>query len=174
MTDLFPIKRSAEISPCGNYRYSLSRIWDEGKGCVLWVMLNPSTADAEQDDPTIRKCMGFARRWGYGGIHVANLFNWRSTDPAELLEVDHPYCPPGSRDDIGGQSHGEFVAIVVAWGAVKTPLQSHAIKMLAAMRSKWSVQCVGTTLDGWPRHPLYVPYAAARINYVHSPGRAEV
>lgn len=82
--------KSAIISECGKYRYSLSRIWDENKANVLFIMLNPSTADGDVDDPTIRRCIGFAKSWGYGGIYVGNLFAYRATDPKELLKVENP------------------------------------------------------------------------------------
>ncbi|MDB5297796.1 MAG: hypothetical protein JWO31_3779 [Phycisphaerales bacterium] len=80
MPDLFT-RAAAVLSPCERYRYVLHRWWDESKPAVCWLMLNPSTADAATDDPTIRKCCGFARAWGAGGIAVVNLFALRATDP---------------------------------------------------------------------------------------------
>lgn len=77
--------KGAIISECGKYRYQLWRIWDDTKPKVLFIMHNPSTADANEDDPTIRRCIGFAKRWGYGGIYVGNLFAFRATDPKDLL-----------------------------------------------------------------------------------------
>jgi hypothetical protein len=95
--DLFTT-RTAEISQCDTanepghdraacpvcevYRYELRRVWDAQLGLACWVMLNPSTADANEDDPTIRRCVNFARTWGYGGIVVRNLFALRATDPS--------------------------------------------------------------------------------------------
>ena len=76
VTDMV-IRRNAELSACGKYRYRLSRIWDDKKPLVLFIMLNPSTADAEQDDPTIRRCIAFAKNWGYGGFMAGNLFAFR-------------------------------------------------------------------------------------------------
>ena len=73
--------KGAVISDCKRYRYRLWRIWNGSQSRLVFVMLNPSTADGEQDDPTIRKCVGFAERLGYGGIEVVNLFAWRATDP---------------------------------------------------------------------------------------------
>jgi hypothetical protein len=78
------VKSGAELSACRTYRYRLWRQWDADLAPVVWVMLNPSTADESADDPTIRKCIGFAQRWGYGGIEVVNLYAYRSPDPRQL------------------------------------------------------------------------------------------
>src|SRR5262249_44998661 len=83
--------RSAVISACGRYRYYLCRKLAGGGGRVAtFIMLNPSTADAERDDSTIRKCVGFGRRWGCGQLHVVNLFGLRATQPTELRTVGNP------------------------------------------------------------------------------------
>ena len=76
----------AAFSPCGRYRYKLWRVWDPARplGCVMFLMLNPSTATDNEDDPTIRRCIGYARSWGYGGLYVGNLFAYRATDPRRL------------------------------------------------------------------------------------------
>ena len=83
--------RRAIVSACGKYRYRLSRMWDSKKPCVLFIMLNPSTADHEKDDNTIRRCISFAKSWGYGGLYVGNLFPYRATKPEELLTVKDPF-----------------------------------------------------------------------------------
>lgn len=85
------MKKGAIISDCQQYRYALWRIWDETKPFVMFIMLNPSKADAETDDNTVRRCIGFAKSWGYGGIYICNLFAYRSTDPKVLLKVDNPF-----------------------------------------------------------------------------------
>ena len=84
--------KSAQISPCGLYRYRLERFWSD-KPALPFVMLNPSTADADLDDPTIRRCMGFARREGAGGIIVATLHAFRATTPEELRKAYDPFGP---------------------------------------------------------------------------------
>lgn len=84
----------AVISECGLYRYRLWRIWDDSKPLCMFVMHNPSTADAQEDDPTIRRCVGFAKSWGYGGIYIGNLSPYRATKPTEMLKVDlSTLCP---------------------------------------------------------------------------------
>ena len=88
-----PSKNAAAFSPDRRYRYTLRRQWDDALPYCLFVMLNPSTADATQDDPTIRRCIGFTKAWGFGGLLVGNLFALRSTDPAALYHADDPVGP---------------------------------------------------------------------------------
>jgi len=111
--------RSAVISPCGLYRYRLSRQWTEPSYSLAFVMLNPSTADAEVDDPTIRRCIGFARREGYGGIEVVNLYAFRATSPDDLWKAKDPCGPEneGHLISIARASVGYGTPIVCAWGA---------------------------------------------------------
>jgi hypothetical protein len=84
---------SAISSPCRTYRYSLFRVWNPKFPSVMFVGLNPSTADEQEDDPTVRRCVGFARKWNFGGLILVNLFAYRSTDPAGLLEAEDPVGP---------------------------------------------------------------------------------
>ena len=84
------MKREAIISKCGKYRYSLVREWNKNKGKVLFIMLNPSTADDKEDDNTIIRCINFAKDWGYGGLMVGNLFAYRTTYPKELFKTKEP------------------------------------------------------------------------------------
>lgn len=88
--------RAAVLSPCGRYRYELTRRWAPGP-LVGWVMLNPSRADAHTDDPTVRRCVGFAHRWGYGGLIIRNLYALRATDPAALADHLDPVGPDTTR-----------------------------------------------------------------------------
>ena len=100
-------RTGAVFSPCGRYRYKLWRVWDPDLplGCVMFLMLNPSTATDAEDDPTIRRCIGYARSWGYGGLYVGNLFAYRATDPTALQRVDHPLV----RTTTGAPSNGGAV-----------------------------------------------------------------
>lgn len=160
---LFDIYSSAILSPCGLYRYSLTRLWDESKPGCLWIMLNPSIADADTDDPTIRRCMGFARAWGCGSITVVNLFAYRATDPA-LLTAAVRYMPRGAagpdndanirRACINHSERGDY--ILTAWGA-------HAARKSLAWRRDEVMRllpladlcCLDVTVSGEPKHPLY-------------------
>ena len=87
------IEKGAIISDCNKYRYSLWRIWDKEKPIFTFVGLNPSTADHEQDDRTIRRCINFAKSWGGGGIYMANLFAYRATEPQEMMSQEDPIGP---------------------------------------------------------------------------------
>lgn len=144
------VHRSACISDCGRYRYWLRRSWRTGSGVVCFVMLNPSTADAEIDDPTIRRCVSFAQAWGYSALSVRNLFALRATDPRELLKAEDPVGPLGDVE-LGVAKTADRV--VVAWGA-KVPFDRDR-KALALLEGA-PLWCLGTTKHGHPRHPLYV------------------
>ena len=165
---------TANISTCGKYRYRLARIWDEKKARrAVFVMLNPSTADALIDDPTIRKCIGFAGQWGQqkwlhqigglGGIVVVNLFALRATDPTELSKSEDPIGPENDdyirRELWAARAAGSIV--VCAWGANKeaTSRQSTLIALLNRYGDRHNTFRIGPlTKDGHPRHPLYLPY----------------
>ncbi len=152
---------SAEISACGLYRYSLERIWGEHGDRMCFIMLNPSTADAEVDDPTIRRCIGFARREGCGRLEVVNLFAWRATDPKDLLLVRDPVGPLNDRciRRAGNRSR----RIVCAWGAHGGYCQRSSC-VLDSLHF-FHLECLGTTKGGQPRHPLYVHGSQALIPY---------
>lgn len=149
------IECDALLSECGQYRYTLTRIWDRSKPLVVFSMLNPSTADALINDPTIVRCIGFARAWGYGGIIVVNLFAWRATDPAELTRCDDPIGPDNDAH-LFAASEGRDV--VAAWGASVPHYWRHRPGAIAAQLRDRSVRLhhLGLTKDGHPRHPLYL------------------
>ena len=156
------MSKTATISPCGTYRYALGRGIDGAHGTrwCLFIMLNPSTADHEQDDPTIRRCVGFAKSWDGAHVTVVNLFALRATDPAELLT--HPE-PQGPHNLATVREHLRLTAelggyVIAAWGAHKASRQRGVgaraiIEAIIAHRDVW---CLGKTQDGSPRHPLYV------------------
>jgi hypothetical protein len=144
------MQTGAELSSCKTYRYALWRRWSDAPP-VLFVMLNPSTADESQDDPTIRRCISFAKQWGHGGIIVGNLFAFRSPYPRDLQTTTDPIGPENNHwlERLAKQSD----AVVGAWG-------NHGRLMnrgqgVAALFP--SMLCLGLTKLGQPRHPLYVP-----------------
>lgn len=156
------MKRGAEISTCGRYRYHLSRVWGEGERprMATFVMLNPSTADAEKDDATVRKCVGFTKRWGLDGLNIVNLFAWRSTDPAGLLEAEDPVGPDNDAWISRMTSSDQASVVVAAWGAHGTRHQSR-VAFVRALLPYRSIMCLKLTATRQPVHPLIQPYALA-------------
>lgn len=150
-----PVQSSARLSDDGCYRYELDRTWGGGPVAVF-VMLNPSTADASTDDPTIRRCMGYARAWGLAGIKVVNLYAFRSTDPAGLWTVDDPVGP--DNDDVLRKVARDAAQrewpLVAAWGAHARPDRVRAVMGLNRQMAR--AHCLGVTKNGAPRHPLYL------------------
>ena len=144
------IERSAIFSKCRNYRYALSRIWIERNVYCLFVCLNPSTADENIDDPTIRRCIRFAESFGCGGMVMVNLFAYRSTWPEALLNIDDPI---GSDNDLFIQKLSQAAKITVAaWGSHKA-IKQRADNVLLLLKNP---QYLELTKDKKPRHPLYL------------------
>ena len=144
----------AVFDPTGTYRYRLSRTWAVERPIVGFVMLNPSTADAVVDDPTIRRCIGFARRWGYGGIVVVNLFAYRATVPRILRTVPDPVGPENDAHLLRAQSECE--RLVLAWG-VHGKQGGRDRTVLELLDGGGPLDCLGVTREGHPRHPLFLP-----------------
>ena len=166
--DAAPIRRGAALSACGRYRWALTRTWYDRAATAVFVMLNPSTADAHRDDPTIRRCIGFARREGCGGILVVNRYAWRSTSPADLLaarlrgeDIEGKLCAVWMRIALhaAATSGGPVIA---AWGA--HPLAAEPLPPLHDPPGGW--KCLGATKSGAPRHPLYVRADAPLVPWV--------
>lgn len=145
----------AQFSEDRVYRYALWRIWDEEKAHIMFIGLNPSTADEQNDDPTIRRCIGFARGWGYGGIYMLNLFAYRATNPKEMKEAADPVGPENDHFlEMYAESTGKIVAVWGSPGAYKG--RGYDVnQMLAALEI--NVWCFGMTKNDEPRHPLYLP-----------------
>jgi hypothetical protein len=157
------MQSGAVISECGKYRYSLTREWDTTGTRVLFIMLNPSTADASLDDPTIRRCIGFSRSYGFGSLEVVNLFAYRATDPKDMATAK-----ANGVDIIGPENDrhiteaaGRASVIIAAWGADKlAPTRSVLIRRLVAPKG---LSALGKSKGGAPKHPLYLPANAELI-----------
>jgi len=172
----------ATLSSCGRYRYALGRAWDpapEGewdgvRATFSIVMLNPSTADHSIDDPTIKKCIHFAKQEGCGSLLVRNLFAWRTTHPKELHQVEDPWGPLNERVL---ELDPFFAMCVAAWGAL-TPkwLRQKASRSTGIVKMARSLHVLGLTKHGYdqsshfssmttrqPRHPLYLPNATRAV-----------
>lgn len=168
------MKRETIFSPCRKYRYTLWREWDNGGlftptqierqfQYLMVIGLNPSTADETKDDPTIRKCIGFARRWHFGALCMTNLFAWRDTKPETMKRVDDPAGEAQQHHLLKCASEAGMV--LAAWGkhgrhrnqdlTVGQWLQSIGVQL----------KCLKTNNDGSPMHPLYVPYETAPVEW---------
>jgi hypothetical protein len=142
------------------YRYRLGRTWEATKPHALFVLMNPSTADPFNDDPTVAKCCKFARSWGYGGIHVANTFAYRTTDQRRLVEVADPIGPDNDAHIIAMAKAATVV--IFAYGKPKhKQLQSRGLTLLRLVLEKARVKphILRLGKDGTPCHPLYLPQA---------------
>ena len=150
------LQAGAVIDPTGTYRYHLTRSPDPGRGGrVTWIMLNPSTADAQMDDPTLRRCLGFCRAWGYGALEVVNLFALRTSHPWELFNHPQPIGP--ENDAYLRQVIKDAELVVAAWGSHGCHLgRANTVRhMLAQLHP--NTLCLGLTKPGEPLHPLYIP-----------------
>lgn len=153
------MKGSASISGCGSYRYCLLREWDVARPAVLFIGLNPSTATGAIDDPTIRRCVRFAKDWGFGSLVMANLFAYRSADPAVLTSVRDPVGP--KNDWWLSTLRGRAELVVAAWGGHGDLMSRN----LAVMSAFPYLHCLGLTKGGHPRHPLYLPAHTEPIRF---------
>jgi hypothetical protein len=149
------------LSSCERYRYSLAREWDRGTPPLTFVMLNPSTADATLDDPTIGRCIGFAKDRGYGAVRVLNLFAFRATDPGEMMAAPDPVGPDNDQHirEAFVSAAEAGAPVIAAWGVNGVHGGRDATVRALATECGVTLMCLGTTKDGHPRHPLYVPAA---------------
>jgi len=169
------IEKTAIISPCEKYRYMLRRVWNYDRMRALVVMLNPSTADGQEDDATIRSLYRLLDTLGFGSFEVANLFAYRATDPKEITWLDSPTAiGEGNDSQIEAIAHRCDVPII-AWGAHSISEHCHGtnrsaeiISQLEAIRP--ALFCFGTTLNGSPRHPLYMKTGTVLETYRKNPG----
>jgi hypothetical protein len=150
----------AYLSTCRTWRYALWRLWgfQSYGNCVMFIGLNPSTADETKDDPTIRRCIRFAKSWGYDGIYMLNLYAFRATDPKAMVHSADPVGP--GNDEAFGYYRSRCGLIVAAWGSLETRyrprVQWQSRITRVAQEAGATLHCLGTTKDGSPRHPLYV------------------
>lgn len=161
MTD----QRKTEFSPDRKYRYTLWREWVTEQdlilgggahgGYLMVIGLNPSTADETRDDPTIRRCVGFAKAWGYDALCMTNLFAWRDTKPANMKTAMFPVG--GDNDMWLSKCAAEAGMILAAWGVLGAFLERGASVTTALQRMGLRVHALKLNADGSPQHPLYIP-----------------
>mgnify|MGYP000913460310 CR=1 FL=1 len=148
---------AAEFSPCRTWRYTLTRQWGDGM-TVCFVGLNPSTADETTLDPTCRRCVGFAKAWGFGTYVMTNIFAFRSTDPKGLQAVDDPVGP---ENDVAIRRVAFDASLVIAAWGVHGALNNRGAQVAKMLQEMGvTVFCLGVTKAGHPRHPLYLPKSA--------------
>lgn len=153
--------RDAYFSRYGLYRYWLRRTWEVALPTILWVMLNPSTADAERDDMTVRKVVHFSHTWGYGACLVVNAYAFRATSPVVLRTA-------GYREGADNYEHirralSATSVTVAAWGANIQPERERLL--FAQLRAYRAVDCLGVTKGGHPKHPLYLRSTTPRRDF---------
>jgi len=155
--------KGALLSACRKYRYQLQREWDsKGKTCAF-IGLNPSTADEINDDPTIRRCVQFAKTWGYGRLVMVNLFAYRCTDPAFLADLDNPVGKENDEHLISACRDADL--IVAAWGNYGALLgRDTAVKHLL-FELGLKLKCFQLTKQGRPGHPLFQPKTATLTDF---------
>lgn len=159
--DLF-IERSADFSPCRTWRYTLIRKWGDG-GMLLFILLNPSTADEVQDDPTNRRAINFAMDWGFGSVMFVNLFAFRSTSPDAMKGCSKPIGPRNDAWILAMVKAADQV--ILAWGTHGTHRgrDQEVLRMLAARCPRVPLFTMGTTKHGHPKHILYLPKTTTPI-----------
>lgn len=150
------LESTAEFSPCRQWRYTLLRRWREtvpgGKGFAMFVGLNPSTADEIANDPTVRRCIGYALDWGYDGLCMTNIFAYRATDPEVMKAQDDPVGPG---NDAALIRMAEQAGIVVAaWGTHGAYRDRHRAVLDLGLPK---LHFLRLTQGGYPNHPLYLP-----------------
>lgn len=145
------MRTSASFSPCRTYRYELWREWAGGTGYVMFVGLNPSTADETEDDATIRRCIGYAKAWGYGALCMTNLFAYCTRWPQVMKAAPEPVGPDNNQRLL--TTAAEAAVVVAAWGTEGTHLgRDDQVRALLP-----NLHCLRLTKHGHPAHPLYLP-----------------
>jgi len=144
------MNKTATFSDDKAYRYTLWRTWEPKRGYVMFIGLNPSTADEVYDDPTIRRCIGFAKSWGYGALCMTNLFAYRATKPKKLLEAVHPI---GSKNNQVLTTYAIGASIVIAAWGIHGGLNDRDEEVKALIPC---MHYLKLTNGGYPAHPLYL------------------
>lgn len=178
------IDRRTILSPCRNYRYTLWREWTTqadllnpptsrsgrwpDNSYAMFIGLNPSTADETKDDQTIRKCIGFAKRWGFSALCMTNLFAWRARQPEDMKRVENPSGEDNQHHLL--QCASEAGIIIAAWSKHGSYRNQDLIVMQWLDGIGATLHCLRLNADGSPEHPLYVPYEVTPKPYTEVSG----
>lgn len=149
----------AVYSPCERYRYLLTRVWNVAGKKALFVMLNPSTATEAQNDPTVERCERRARVLGFGAFRVVNIFAYRATDPKVMRAADDPVGEGNDKAILSSVSAWRPDQVVCGWGAHGAYLDRGAEVTRLLLGTGTPLWHLGLTLQGQPKHPLYIGYA---------------
>ncbi len=162
----FAIRRSADFSPCRTWRYTLKRVWDYNLPPVLFVLLNPSTADEVQDDPTNRRGIGYAIKWKYGGVTFVNLFAYRTPQPKLLKQAREPVGPDNDKWILKeAEEARKGGKVILAWG-VHGAFRERDLEVLELLDTAGiPMWCMGLTQAGHPKHILYLPGDLEPVEY---------
>jgi hypothetical protein len=152
------MKKDASFSSCRQYRYALWRTWDESKPYAMFIGLNPSTANETEDDPTIRRCIGFSKSWGFGGLCMVNLFAFRATEPRDMMSSNEPI---GSENDLWIKQFSEDAGVIVAAWGNDGSFMGRSEKITTMLPG---LKCLKTNKTGEPAHPLYQPGSAIPVD----------
>ncbi len=165
----FPLEHNAAMSYCGRYRYLLTRQIGPGLATATFVMLNPSTADATNDDPTVRRCIGFARRWGCGRLRVLNLFALRATNPAQIRRVADPVGPENRDWFVRALANVQDGPVICAWGVHGEHMGQDRVVLGWLAEIGAEPMALGTTKRGHPKHPLYLRNMVTVVPFTRPP-----
>ena len=170
MTPQPPALGHAAFSRCGHYRWWLERVWDPQRPRLIFIGLNPSQADGQRDDPTLRRLRGFADRWGYGALEVLNLFARISASPVALRRVADPIGSQADRWLLQRLAAHPAAPLWLGWGNQGCWRQRDQRVLTLLHQPPRLLLAVGFTATGQPRHPLYVPNAAKPLQLQHAEG----
>ena len=150
--------RKAVFSPCRNWRYHLSQKWDADKNNLIWLLLNPSTADETQNDPTVERCERRARMWGFGGVEVFNIFAYRATDPLDMKAQKDPVGPENDEWIAEYARRSLETTAIIGWGehGAHNDRGRRVLDILKANQAR--VNALHVNASGHPKHPLYIGY----------------
>lgn len=159
-------KRTAVFSPCRKWRYHLQHVWDDNQPNLLWLMLNPSTADETQNDPTVERCEQRARMWGYGGVEIYNIFGFRATDPNNMKAYGDPVGPDNDKWITKFALKSQQTLAIAGWGnhGSHNKRNEEIIKIITQNNGR--VKALKINASGDPKHPLYVGYAQKPVLFI--------
>lgn len=160
-------RRGAILSPCRTWRYALWRRWGPTDRAAAFIGLNPSTADETEDDATIRRCIGFAKRWGFDALYMLNLYAFRATHPRDLWKARDTIGP--ENNEYIGLFAGQADVVVAAWGIHGHGRHQTAIVLNSFAVAGATLHCLGRTAEGAPRHPVRLAYSTPLEIYQPAP-----